>query len=61
MKERPLKRNEKGHRIAENVLEPQFITECPKCGGEASLWSQDQETICVFCDYRMFEKERTEH
>jgi DNA-directed RNA polymerase subunit RPC12/RpoP len=61
MKESLLKRNEKGHAVAEHALEPQFITECPKCGGEVSLWSQDQETVCVFCDHKVFEREKTEH
>jgi len=41
------------------VLE--FITTCPKCGGEIELWSREPETVCLFCDYRVFDKEGTIH
>jgi DNA-directed RNA polymerase subunit RPC12/RpoP len=47
--------------IADCILQPQLITECPKCGGELDLWSGDRETVCIFCDHRVFEKEKTEH
>jgi DNA-directed RNA polymerase subunit RPC12/RpoP len=40
---------------------PEFITTCPKCGGEMGLWSEEQETICIFCDHKVFEREKTTH
>jgi DNA-directed RNA polymerase subunit RPC12/RpoP len=61
MKENPLKHKEHGPTIVGHILEPQFITECPKCGGEVGLWSEDQETVCIFCDHKVFEREGTEH
>ena len=61
MKEKPLEHKKNKGPSVESILEPQFITECPKCGGEVGLWSKDQETVCVFCDHKVFEKERTEH
>lgn len=45
-------------RIAASV-DPVAI--CPKCGGEIGLWSEARETRCIFCDYRVFEKERMVH
>jgi DNA-directed RNA polymerase subunit RPC12/RpoP len=39
----------------------EFITTCPKCGGEIELWSKEPETVCLFCDYRVFDKEGTIH
>ena len=38
-----------------------LIAICPKCGGEVGLWSEEAETLCTFCEYRVFEKERTVH
>jgi DNA-directed RNA polymerase subunit RPC12/RpoP len=38
-----------------------LVTTCPKCGGEVGLWSEETETLCIFCQYRVFEKERTIH
>jgi DNA-directed RNA polymerase subunit RPC12/RpoP len=38
-----------------------LIAICPKCGGEVGLWSEEPETLCTFCEYRVFEKERTVH
>lgn len=38
-----------------------IVTACPKCGGEVALWSEDRETVCIFCDYRLFERENTIH
>jgi DNA-directed RNA polymerase subunit RPC12/RpoP len=43
----------------ESVLD--IVTTCPKCGGEIGLWSEDTETLCIFCQYRLFEKEGTVH
>ena len=36
---------------------PEFIT-CPKCGEEIELWSDEEETACLFCCYRVFKNER---
>ena len=47
-----------GIRLA-SVLD--LIAICPKCGGEVGLWSEEAETLCTFCEYRVFEKERTVH
>lgn len=41
--------------------ETDIITACPKCGGEVSVWSEEPETLCIFCQYRLFEKEKTVH
>jgi DNA-directed RNA polymerase subunit RPC12/RpoP len=38
-----------------------IITTCPKCGGEVGIWSEDNETVCIFCDHKVFEKENTIH
>ncbi len=38
-----------------------LVTTCPRCGGEVGLWSEASETLCDFCQYRVFEKERTVH
>lgn len=41
---------------------PDIVTACPKCGGEVALWSEDRETaVCIFCDYRLFDRESTIH
>jgi hypothetical protein len=39
---------------------PEFIT-CPKCGEEIELWSDDEETICLFCRHKVFKRETTIH
>jgi DNA-directed RNA polymerase subunit RPC12/RpoP len=38
-----------------------LVTTCPKCGGEVGIWSEDAETLCTFCEHRMFDKENTIH
>ena len=38
-----------------------LIAICPKCGGEIGLWSEDRETVCIFCDLKLFEREGTVH
>ncbi len=61
MKGSPLKHKAKksdGYRLA-SVLD--LVTICPKCGGEVGLWSEGAETLCIFCEYRVFEHERTIH
>ena len=61
MKENPCKHKEKVTTTAEFILAPQLITRCPMCGGEVGLWTEDTETVCVFCDHRVFTREKTEH
>jgi DNA-directed RNA polymerase subunit RPC12/RpoP len=61
MRESPQKHKEKkstGRRLV-SVLD--LVTTCPKCGGEIGLWSENDETLCIFCEYRVFEKEGTLH
>jgi hypothetical protein len=60
MKESRLKHKE-SPLIADRILTPLLITACPKCGGEVDLWSEDRETVCIFCDHKIFEREGTEH
>jgi DNA-directed RNA polymerase subunit RPC12/RpoP len=38
-----------------------LIAVCPKCGGEIALWSEEQETVCIFCNHKVFEREGTLH
>jgi len=38
-----------------------LITTCPKCGGEADIWTPNDETSCVFCNHKVFEREGTVH
>ncbi len=38
-----------------------LIAICPKCGGEIGLWSEEQETVCIFCNHKVFEREATVH
>ncbi|GAB4406957.1 MAG: hypothetical protein OHK0032_02130 [Thermodesulfovibrionales bacterium] len=35
---------------------PESIT-CPKCGEDIELWSDEEETQCIFCGYRVFKNE----
>ncbi|MGD0887000.1 MAG: hypothetical protein ABSA46_19330 [Thermodesulfovibrionales bacterium] len=39
---------------------PDFIT-CPKCGEEIELWSDEEETVCLFCGHKIFKRETTIH
>jgi len=34
---------------------------CPVCGFEIALWSDEEETKCRFCGYKIFHKERIIH
>ncbi len=43
------------------VGEVDIITTCPKCGGEVGIWSKEPETLCIFCQYRVFDTERMNH
>lgn len=38
-----------------------LITTCPKCGGEMDIWTPNDETSCVFCNHKVFEREGTVH
>jgi hypothetical protein len=40
---------------------PDLITTCPVCGGEIELWSADRETVCIFCNHKIFDRETTMH
>ncbi len=40
---------------------PQVISKCPRCGGEIELWSEAEETRCLFCDFKLFDRESTTH
>ncbi len=46
---------------ARHTADSELITSCPKCGGEVALWSAEQETVCIFCNHRLFEHEGTLH
>jgi len=35
---------------------PEFLT-CPRCGEEVELWTDEDETLCPLCLYRLFRKE----
>lgn len=39
----------------------ELITRCPRCGGETDLWSPEEETTCIFCGLKVFERESTIH
>jgi DNA-directed RNA polymerase subunit RPC12/RpoP len=56
--QKPKEETSTGIRL-ESVLD--IVTTCPKCGGEIGLWSEDTETLCIFCQYRLFDRERTVH
>jgi hypothetical protein len=40
---------------------PDIITTCPQCGGELGIWSEEPETQCIFCQFRIFDREGTLH
>ncbi|MCK9419868.1 MAG: hypothetical protein M0R70_10870 [Nitrospirae bacterium] len=61
-----MKENSSKHKIDKNsgvkiIAVPDIITTCPKCGGELGIWSEGNETLCIFCDHKVFEKENTIH
>ena len=43
------------------AIETDILTTCPKCGGEVEIWSEGQETVCIFCQYHIFKNEKTVH
>ena len=61
MKENPSKHKTQKTRGVKIIAVPDIITTCPKCGGEVALWSTENETLCIFCDHKVFEKENTTH
>lgn len=40
---------------------PEFLTTCPRCGGEVDLMSTEVETRCFFCDHKLYEHGGTSH
>ena len=61
MKENPSKHKTDKTRGMKILATLDIITTCPKCGGELGLWSEETETLCIFCDHKVFEKENTLH
>ena len=61
MNENPLKHKPGTTAGAKSNVQTEVITICPKCGGEVALWSGVSVTTCIFCRYRLFEKETTIH
>lgn len=39
---------------------PDFIT-CPKCGWYIELWTDTEDTSCLFCGFEAFQNSRTVH
>ncbi|MCX7793599.1 MAG: hypothetical protein N2257_04220 [Thermodesulfovibrionales bacterium] len=39
---------------------PEFVT-CPKCGEDVEIWTDEEETHCIFCGYHLFRKETIVH
>jgi hypothetical protein len=61
MKENPSKHKNKKSGTRTLIAVQDIVTTCPKCGGEVGLWSEEPETICVFCEHQVFERENTVH
>ncbi len=61
MKGSPQKSKDRKRRIAKLVGVFDLVTTCPKCGGEIGIWSEEPETQCIFCQYRLFDREKTVH
>lgn len=51
-----LRNKGKGQCSIETIIVPEFLT-CPKCGEEVELWTDEDETLCPLCLYRLFRKE----
>ena len=54
------KLKEKSPCSVKNTPVPEFII-CPKCGDEIELWSDEYETVCLFCGHKAFKKENIIH
>ncbi len=61
MNENTSKHKDKSFSAAKIAVAPEFLTTCPACGGEIELWSGSQETVCIFCQLKVFDKETTVH
>jgi len=61
MRENPLKHKRPGSTGNKLAGLPDLVTTCPRCGGEIGLWSEEPETRCIFCEYRVFDREKTIH
>jgi hypothetical protein len=61
MKENPSKHKTDKTLWVKIISMQDIITTCPKCGGELGIWSEDNETLCIFCDLKVFEKENILH
>ncbi len=61
MKENPSKHKLKEQPAMTVTAVLDIIATCPKCGGEVGLWSEENETLCVFCDHPVFDREGTVH
>lgn len=34
---------------------------CPECGEDIEIWTDDEETRCLFCGFHLFRKEALIH
>jgi hypothetical protein len=60
MKDENLKHKENEPCTVKYSPVPEFVT-CPNCGFEIELWSEDEETRCLFCGHKVFKREATVH
>jgi len=37
------------------------IVTCPRCGEDIEIWTETDEATCLYCNYKLFRKERTVH
>lgn len=50
----------RSHCSVRSIPFPTEIT-CPICGYEVDLWTNEDETRCYICGYKLFQKEKTIH
>lgn len=50
----------RSHCSVKNIPFPTEII-CPICGYEVELWTDEDETRCYACGYKIFQKEKTIH
>ena len=43
-----------------SVPVPECIT-CTQCGAGVELWTDEEETLCLSCNYKVFKRESTIH
>ncbi len=48
------------HCTVKNAPVPVSVT-CPRCGYDVEIWTDEDETVCCSCGFRIFEKEKTIH